>query len=112
MRLKDSRTEGRQDRSDAAPNTIDATQPPRSVDDPRLAREVLDSIQANVFLTDNEFTIVYANPRATDTLRTFEGELNRATSMQTDQVVGSNLLRLHDSPRELELQLRDPNFRT
>jgi methyl-accepting chemotaxis protein len=113
MRLKDSRTDGRQDRLDAAaPSTIDATQPPRSVDDPRLARDVLDSVQANVFLTDNDFTIVYANARAAETLRTLDGELSRAASMQADQVVGSNLLRLHDAPRELELQLRDHNFRT
>jgi hypothetical protein len=64
----------------------------------RFGRAVLDSLHANVLVTDPTFTVVYVNPWAADT--------------PGRSLLGTNLIALHENPRELEAHLKDPDFRT
>jgi predicted nucleic acid-binding Zn-ribbon protein len=76
------------------------------MDDPAFGQRVLDSMQANIFVTDPGFVIVYANPRAMGTLRGMDVDLAGGGAA----IVGTSLLRLHSEPDKLERQLRDPAF--
>jgi hypothetical protein len=78
--------------------------------DPRFSRGVLNSMRANVFVADPDFTVLYANPRAAETLRNLDNELYRAVGVHAADVVGANLIPLHEDPALLERQLRDPSF--
>jgi hypothetical protein len=77
------------------------------LDDTRFGHSVLDSMQANIFVTDTDFAIVYANPRALDTLRRLEPDLRRALGTGSSEIVGTSLLRLHREPQQFERQLRE-----
>jgi hypothetical protein len=88
-----------------------AAAPAGLMDDPAFGQRVLDSMQANIFVTDANFVIIYANPRALSTLRGMDSELTRVLSITSRDVVGTSLLRLHTEPQKLEQQLRDPEFR-
>jgi len=68
----------------------------------------LANVQANVFIADTEFTIVYANDRALATLRTIEGQLQQAFGVSVDEVVGATIHRFHKDKRRVERILRNP----
>src|SRR5262245_10695357 len=68
----------------------------------------LASVQANVFLADPAFTIVYANERALRTLRGLADELRRAFGVEVDDIVGGSIHRFHRDPRRVEQILRNP----
>jgi hypothetical protein len=95
----------------AAPPVADAAAPTGPLADPAFGQRVLDSMQANMFVTDPGFVIIYANPRALSTLRGMETELQNILGVTSRDVVGTSLLRLHSEPNKLEQQLRDPDFR-
>jgi predicted nucleic acid-binding Zn-ribbon protein len=115
MRLLDPR--GRTNRNSgsdvtAAADPVRPSGVPEWLADPRFTRGVLNSMQANVFVADADFTVLYVNPRATETLRGLDAELFRTAGVHADHVVGTNLIQLHEDPALLERQLRDPNFRS
>jgi methyl-accepting chemotaxis protein len=68
----------------------------------------LASIQTNIFMADTGFTIFFANKRAIETLRSFEGELRKAFGVGADEVVGGSIHRFHKDPRGVERILRTP----
>jgi hypothetical protein len=77
------------------------------LDDLGSGQAVLDSMQANIFVTDPGLVIVYANPRALVTLRGMEAELRKVLGAAAGEIVGTSLLRLHENPAQFERQLRD-----
>jgi methyl-accepting chemotaxis protein len=71
-------------------------------------RASLSSVQANVFLADTDFIIIYANDRALETLRTIEGEIKKAFGVDVDDIVGATIHRFHKDARRVERILRSP----
>ena len=71
-------------------------------------RASLSSVQANVFLADTAFNIIYANDRALETLRGIEGEIRKAFDVDVDDIVGATIHRFHKDKRRVERILRNP----
>jgi methyl-accepting chemotaxis protein len=71
-------------------------------------RASLASVQANVFLADTEFVIIYANERAIETLRGIAGEIQKAFGVDVDEIVGATIHRFHKDKRRVERILRNP----
>jgi methyl-accepting chemotaxis protein len=71
-------------------------------------RASLSSVQANIFVADTSFTIVFANARALETLRAIEGEVRKAFGVDVDDVVGASIHRFHKDKRRVERILRNP----
>jgi hypothetical protein len=105
MRLLGSRSRADDGRTPATAPPPDAAAPAGPMDDPGFGQHVLDSMQANIFVADPNFVIVYANPRALSTLRGMD------TEPATRDIMGTSLMRLTREPQDLEKQLRDPAFR-
>src|SRR5262245_53338990 len=63
---------------------------------------VLDSVQANIFVTDSHLDLVYLNAKARATLRALEPQLRRALGVGSDELVGVNLARMHTDRSQLE----------
>jgi hypothetical protein len=113
MRLLGSRSRagGRSSAPFAAAPPPAAATPVGPLSEPQFGERVLDSMQANIFVTDPAFIIVYANPRAQTTLHGMETELGTVLNISSADIVGTSLLRLHAEPQKLEDQLRGPEFR-
>jgi archaellum component FlaC len=62
----------------------------------------LEAILTNIFVADLNFTIVYANPKALETLKTIEAELRTAFHISSDQIVGGSMHRFHRNPQRVE----------
>jgi methyl-accepting chemotaxis protein len=71
-------------------------------------RASLSSVQANIFVADPSFTIVFANDSALETLRSIEGEVRKAFGISVDDVVGGTIHRFHKDTRRVERILRNP----
>jgi methyl-accepting chemotaxis protein len=69
-------------------------------------RAALDAVQANVLLADTSFTIVYANPKAVETLKTIEDDIEKAFGVTVDDIIGGSIHRFHKDPRRIEKILR------
>jgi methyl-accepting chemotaxis protein len=80
-----------------------------SLDSPAFVRGCLDSVQANLFLVDGQFTIFYANDRALETLRGLQDELRESAGIEdVEDIKGESLPRFHRDRRRLERILRNP----
>src|SRR5262245_44326950 len=71
-------------------------------------RAAFESLQTNVFIADPSLTLVYANKRALDTLRSLEGDLRKVFGVGADDVVGGSIHRFHRDRGQVERILRDP----
>jgi len=71
-------------------------------------RATLSSVQANIFLADTTFNIIYVNDRALETLRSIEGEIRKAFGVEVEDVVGATIHRFHKDRRRVERILRNP----
>lgn len=82
----------------------------RSIDG-GLAREALDSVEANVFVADLDLNLVYINKCAARTLSSLDREIEEAFGVRFGDVVGGSIHRFHRDPARVERILRDPrNF--
>jgi methyl-accepting chemotaxis protein len=72
-------------------------------------RASLSGVQANVFLADTSFVIIYANDRALETLREIEDEIRAAFGVDVDEIVGATIHRFHKDKRRVERILRNPS---
>lgn len=70
-------------------------------------RSGLDGVQTNIFLADAKFKIIFANARATETLRGIEDELRKAFGVGVDGIVGGSIHRFHKDKEGVERILRD-----
>jgi methyl-accepting chemotaxis protein len=71
-------------------------------------RSSLESVQANIFLADTHLKIIFANPRALETLHGLDSELRKAFGVAATHVVGGSIHRFHKDPRTVEQILRNP----
>lgn len=72
-------------------------------------RAMLDSLEANVFAADENFTLIYANRRALRTARSIEHSIREAFGLGADELVGGSIHRFHRDPARVERILRDPS---
>ncbi len=54
-------------------------------------RALADSIPANVMVADLDFTLVYMNRRAKETLTSLSGEIRRLFKIDVNQLVGASI---------------------
>jgi methyl-accepting chemotaxis protein len=76
------------------------------LDSLEFLRAGLESVQTNIFMADTEFTIIYANKRALDTLRNMEGEIRKAFGVEVKDIVGGSIHRFHKNQQAVERILR------
>jgi len=75
---------------------------------PLVLRAALDSVRANVFVADRNFSLVYANRMAVETVKAIEAEIERSFNVAWDEVVGGSIHRFHKDPARIERILTDP----
>jgi methyl-accepting chemotaxis protein len=75
---------------------------------PDLLRAAFAGLQANVFIADTRLNIIYATPRALDTLRGIEDEIQKAFGVGVDEIVDGSIHRFHKDKRSVERILRNP----
>jgi methyl-accepting chemotaxis protein len=80
-----------------------------SLDSLDFLKATLASVQANIFLADTMFNIIYANERALETLRGMEGEIRKVFNVEVDDIVGGTIHRFHKDKRRVERILRNPS---
>jgi methyl-accepting chemotaxis protein len=66
------------------------------------------SVQTNIFIADTEFTLIFANQRALETLRGLAGEIRKVFKLEVDEIVGGSIHRFHKDSRGVERILRNP----
>lgn len=76
---------------------------------PGFLKAALGDLQANVFVADPEFTLVYANERALATLREIEHEVEQAFGVRVDEMVGLSIHRFHRDRQRVERVLKSPD---
>jgi methyl-accepting chemotaxis protein len=91
----------------AVAERVRPAEPAHPLADPQLTRAVLESLQANLFVTNLDFALTYLNPRALDTMRGLEPDLLQAFAIRADQLTGFSLYRFHENRAALEQALRD-----
>jgi methyl-accepting chemotaxis protein len=74
-----------------------------------FVRASLDSVQANIFMADARFTIIFANERALETLRGIADEIRKAFGVEVDDIVGASIHRFHKDKQSVERLLRNPD---
>jgi methyl-accepting chemotaxis protein len=74
------------------------------------ADQVLDTVQANIFVADRGLNLVYINPKAQQTLRVVGPEIERVFGVRVEQVIGGSIHRFHKDPGRIERILHDPGF--
>jgi Methyl-accepting chemotaxis protein (MCP) signalling domain/PAS fold len=72
------------------------------------AVDVLDAVQANIFIADKDLNLVYANPRAKQTVATMSAEMQRAFRVSEGDLLGGSIHRFHRDPSRVEAILDDP----
>jgi len=88
---------------------VPAAKPHGQLDSAAFLGAAFDSLQTNVFIADPTLNIVYANRRALETLRGFEGEIRKAFGVGVDGIVGGSIHRFHRDPRGVERILQSPS---
>jgi len=68
----------------------------------------LDSLRANTFIADTDFTLVYMNRMARDTIQTLAPALRNSFGVEIADVIGGSIHRFHKDPARIERILRDP----
>jgi methyl-accepting chemotaxis protein len=69
----------------------------------------LDSVQANIFMADQNFTLIYMNPKAEKTLKNIENEIFEVFGVRFDSFIGESIHKFHRDPKRVESILRNPS---
>jgi methyl-accepting chemotaxis protein len=91
------------ERRTAAPPSVNG-----QLDSLEFVQACLASVQANILVADPQFSIVYANDRALQTLRSIEGEIRKAFGVDVEDIVGASIHRFHKDSRRVERILKTP----
>ncbi|HEY6798892.1 MAG TPA: methyl-accepting chemotaxis protein [Kineosporiaceae bacterium] len=71
-------------------------------------RAVVDSVEANIFVADVGFRLVYANRRALRTCQAIEADLRDAFGVGVADLLFGSIHRFHKDPGRIERLLKDP----
>ncbi|MBL8814472.1 MAG: PAS domain-containing methyl-accepting chemotaxis protein [Planctomyces sp.] len=74
----------------------------------KLAIGALEGLQANVFVANRDFKIVFVNEYAKETLKTISDEIRRAFGVEVNEILGSSIHRFHKDPSHVERILTNP----
>lgn len=69
---------------------------------------ILDSVQANIFIADRDFRMVYMNHKAKKTLKNIENEILEVFHMRVVDFIGESIHQFHKDPKRVEKILRNP----
>jgi len=69
----------------------------------------LSGAQANLLFADTNFTLVYANDKSIQTLRSIEGDIKELFGVSVNDMVGGSIHRFHKDPGRIEKILRNPS---
>jgi methyl-accepting chemotaxis protein len=69
---------------------------------------VLDSVQANIFIADQNLKLVYMNPKAKQTLKKMENEIFEVFRIRVEDFIGESIHQFHKDPKHVERILRTP----
>ena len=72
-------------------------------------RASLDAVRANVLVADLDFTIVYANGAALETLEKIEPEIKAAFGVSVDEILNGSIHRFHKDAKRVERILTNPS---
>jgi hypothetical protein len=75
----------------------------------RSLRAMLDSVEANVFVADLDFTLIYMNRRAAATVRSIESEIQSSFGVAWADMLGGSIHRFHEDRDRVERILHDPS---
>ncbi len=70
---------------------------------------VLEHVQTNIMVADPDLKFIYRNRRARETFKRLEGDIQKAFSLSTDEMVGGTIHRFHSDPKRVEGILRNPD---
>ncbi len=68
----------------------------------------LNCIQANIFIANRDFKLIYMNPKAEKTLKNIENAIFKVFSIKTEDFIGESIHRFHRDPSRVESILRNP----
>ena len=68
----------------------------------------LNSLQANIFIANRDFKLVYMNPKAEKTLKNIENEILEVFNIRVDNFLGGSIHRFHRDPDQVERILSHP----
>lgn len=71
-------------------------------------KTILDCVQANIFLADQDFKLVYMNPKAKKTLKNIEKKIFETFRIKVEDFIGESIHRFHRDPNHVEQLLRNP----
>jgi signal transduction histidine kinase len=69
----------------------------------------IESLQANVFVADKDFNLVYMNTHARKTLKAIEPKIQEAFQLNVDDIQGGSIHRFHRDPKRVESILGNPS---
>ncbi len=72
-------------------------------------QDALDAVQTGVMLLDSALRVTFANDAACEELDRYRYAIDAAFGVDSDQIVGTPLTHLHDSPERLNVATRHPN---
>ena len=73
-----------------------------------IMHSALNNLQTNIFVTDSEFNIVYANEKAIETFQSIGDAVEEAFDVSVDQLVGESILNFHQDKKKISRILRRP----
>lgn len=73
-------------------------------------RPVLDALGTNIFIADLELTLIFANRKASATLKTIEPTLRSSFGISANEIVGGSIHRFHRDPNRVERVLHQQGF--
>jgi len=72
-------------------------------------KATLDSVQANIFIADRNFKLIYMNPKAEKTLTSIEHDVYKAFRVRVDDFIGESIHQFHQDPTRVSEILRNPS---
>jgi methyl-accepting chemotaxis protein len=69
----------------------------------------LDNVQANILVADTNFTLIYANSSASNTLEGIKDQIHEAFGVSMNDLLGGSIHRFHKDPQKIERILRNPS---
>jgi signal transduction histidine kinase len=79
------------------------------VETPIDLHSCIESLQANVFIADKNFNLVYMNSQARKTLEAIEPEIKEVFQLNIGDIQGGSIHRFHRDPQKVEAILRNPS---
>ncbi len=69
----------------------------------------LNCLQENVLIADKNYNLIYANPRALETLKGIQEDISKEFRVSLNEIVGGSIHRFHKDPKRIENILNNPH---